>query len=111
MKIKSSKDLFGCPFVTVTQILCKGSEFCFVAKYEYDEEAWEISYTINQLFYPQKLGKGEKVEAVKLLLDIWERFSKFKCICGGATDSHTKTYLKLGFKDEDDWLIFYPESV
>lgn len=108
MKI-AMKDNGMFKFVLIEHKLKAGSDFCFIAKWDEDESSWELNFTINQSFYPEQLGKGEKVEATKLLLAIWKRFSKKSCWASGATESHTKTYLGLGFQDLDGVLIYNPK--
>jgi hypothetical protein len=60
--------------------------------------AWELSFRINNKFNPDLviLKKGEKIEAVRLLLQIWESFKKYPCYV--VTDDHREVCVKLGFE-------------
>lgn len=94
--------------------LSSGALFQFQAYWDKYKARWDIAFTLDRTFNPEEitLSAKDKLEVSRFLLQIWERFKRYPCVCYPATPYHKQVYRKLGFQvmgvKPDEYMLRYP---
>jgi hypothetical protein len=93
--------------VVVYETLAEGLEFRFEG--EVYGGRYLLNFTINNQTDPS-VGEGYSVQTMRIVLKIWKSFSKYPCMCCGASGYHHNMWKKLGFieSDTEGILIYNP---